>query len=120
MTNESVPDANYTGDFAAVRADENAWIMHRRQAAGLPAPAGDLVGLAFSGGGIRSATFNLGVLQTLEASGILRSVDYLSSVSGGGYAASCYTWLRAKLAEIPSGGVFAAPLADGSGSVLDW
>jgi hypothetical protein len=45
----------------------------------------DLVGLAFSGGGIRSATFNLGVLQRLQELDLLRNVDYLSTVSGGGY-----------------------------------
>ncbi len=51
-----------------------------------------LLGLAFSGGGIRSATFNLGVLQALARSGLLRYVDYLSTVSGGGYIGS---WLTA-------------------------
>jgi hypothetical protein len=45
----------------------------------------DLVGLAFSGGGIRSATFNLGILQGLADSGLIRTFDYLSTVSGGGY-----------------------------------
>lgn len=45
----------------------------------------DLVGLAFSGGGIRSATFNLGVLQGLAEQKLLKNVDYLSTVSGGGY-----------------------------------
>ncbi|MDE1176098.1 MAG: hypothetical protein PW789_05765 [Edaphobacter sp.] len=44
-----------------------------------------LSGICFSGGGIRSATFNLGVLQGLAASDRLNSFDYLSSVSGGGY-----------------------------------
>jgi len=44
-----------------------------------------LVGLAFSGGGIRSATFNLGVLEALKENSLLRLVDYLSTVSGGGY-----------------------------------
>ena len=44
-----------------------------------------LTGLAFSGGGIRSATFCLGVLQTLAELGLLDHLDYLSSVSGGGY-----------------------------------
>src|SRR5579872_4322318 len=52
----------------------------------------DLLGLAFSGGGIRSATFNLGVLQALAKHKILRYVDYLSTVSGGGYIGS---WLYA-------------------------
>jgi len=55
----------------------------------------DLFGLAFSGGGIRSATFNLGILQALERLGALRHVDYLSTVSGGGYIGSFWsTWLR--------------------------
>ena len=44
-----------------------------------------LVGLAFSGGGIRSATFNLGILQALAQLRLLRYFDYLSTVSGGGY-----------------------------------
>lgn len=44
-----------------------------------------LTGICFSGGGIRSATFNLGVLQGLAASDRINSFDYLSTVSGGGY-----------------------------------
>jgi hypothetical protein len=42
-------------------------------------------GIAMSGGGIRSATINLGFLQTLNKFGILQRADYLSTVSGGGY-----------------------------------
>ena len=45
----------------------------------------DAVGLSISGGGIRSATFALGVVQQLAREGILHQVDYLSTVSGGGY-----------------------------------
>jgi len=52
----------------------------------------NLVGLAFSGGGIRSATFGLGVLEALKAKGLLRKIDYLSTVSGGGYIGA---WLSA-------------------------
>jgi hypothetical protein len=44
-----------------------------------------LAGLAFSGGGIRSATFNLGIVQALAEMKLLRDFDYLSTVSGGGY-----------------------------------
>jgi hypothetical protein len=44
-----------------------------------------LFGLSFSGGGIRSATLNLGILQGLADLGLLKFVDYLSTVSGGGY-----------------------------------
>ncbi|WP_020653731.1 patatin-like phospholipase family protein [Massilia niastensis] len=49
------------------------------------AHAGALAGLALSGGGVRSATFGLGVLQALAGQGLLRRMDYLSTVSGGGF-----------------------------------
>jgi hypothetical protein len=52
----------------------------------------ELAGLAFSGGGIRSATFNLGVLQGLAKFNKVRTFDYLSTVSGGGYIGN---WLGA-------------------------
>lgn len=55
-------------------------------------PSQTTVGLALSGGGIRSATFGLGVLQALAARNKLASFDYLSTVSGGGYIGS---WLSA-------------------------
>ena len=45
----------------------------------------DLCGLAISGGGIRSATFGLGIIQGLAVSGLLPRFDYISTVSGGGY-----------------------------------
>src|SRR5262245_25394760 len=54
-----------------------------------------LTARCLSGGGIRSATFNLGVLQRLAKIGLLADFDYLSSVSGGGYIASWLrTWMR--------------------------
>ena len=52
----------------------------------------NLVGLALSGGGIRSATFGLGVLEGLKPLGLLKKIDYLSTVSGGGYIGA---WLSA-------------------------
>ena len=48
-------------------------------------------GVSFSGGGIRSATFNLGIIQGLAESNLLSRIDYLSTVSGGGYIGS---WLH--------------------------
>jgi hypothetical protein len=48
-------------------------------------------GVCLSGGGIRSATFNLGILQGLTQRGLLPFIDYLSTVSGGGYIG---TWLH--------------------------
>lgn len=50
--------------------------------------ASSLTGLALSGGGIRSATFSLGVLQALAERRKFHSLDYLSTVSGGGYIGS--------------------------------
>jgi len=55
-------------------------------------PGRPLTGLAFSGGGIRSATFNLGIVQALAELRLLRQFDYLSCVSGGGYIGG---WLSA-------------------------
>jgi predicted acylesterase/phospholipase RssA len=75
---------------------EQAYIRRWREARGDAEQAGEpehLVGLALSGGGIRSATFALGVLQALAHRGLLSKVDYLSTVSGGGYIGSALTWL---------------------------
>jgi hypothetical protein len=51
-------------------------------------PSGEVVGFALSGGGIRSATFCLGVFQALAQLGQLARIDYISTVSGGGYFGS--------------------------------
>ncbi len=48
----------------------------------------DTLGLALSGGGIRSSSFCLGILQALAGSDWLKRVDILSTVSGGGYIGS--------------------------------
>ncbi len=56
--------------------------------------------LCISGGGIRSATFGLGVLQGLAQCHLLRHFDYLSTVSGGGYIGS---WLSAWIRRHPEG-----------------
>ena len=59
-----------------------------------------LAGLCLSGGGIRSATFCLGILQALAARDLLKNFDYLSSVSGGGYI---HQWLAAWIHREPRG-----------------
>jgi hypothetical protein len=109
-------------EFNAVLAAELQQIEFRRQKRHLAAPPPEgksgggatppledvraaahkrqLVGLAFSGGGIRSATFNLGVLQGLAGLGLLKYCDYLSTVSGGGYiGAWLCAWMRRRGAE---------------------
>src|SRR5260370_29399058 len=51
--------------------------------------------LCISGGGIRSATFALGALQSMADHGFLTEFDYLSTVSGGGYVGSWLTaWIQ--------------------------
>ena len=75
---EEVPD---------LKTDDPAWAKVIEEA-----HRANFVGLAFSGGGIRSATFNLGVLQALADLKLLCRIDYLSTVSGGGYIGS---WLMA-------------------------
>lgn len=104
LTND--PEAQFHDE---VFPEELREIADRRDATGCgspvrkPAAASDapqrpstrlgLVGLAFSGGGIRSATFCLGVLQALAAQRVLPKVDYLSTVSGGGFIGSCLSSL---------------------------
>ncbi|MBC7983258.1 MAG: patatin-like phospholipase family protein [Candidatus Obscuribacterales bacterium] len=89
-----IPDAQWsetlTNLFVALgdKAQDLAWKTHadkNPQRKGIA----NLVGLALSGGGIRSATFNLGVLQVLAWTKLLNAVDYLSTVSGGGYIGAC-------------------------------
>jgi hypothetical protein len=77
-----------------VLAAELAHLHHHRHPSKAPEQMRrTLVGLALSGGGIRSATTNLGVLQALAELRILPLVDYLSTVSGGGYIGSCLSTL---------------------------
>ena len=75
--------------FEAIYVDERAAILERRLRSGKLAdpkqPLTDLRGLALSGGGIRSATFCLGVLQQLAKDERIGCFDYLSTVSGGGF-----------------------------------
>ena len=63
--------------------------VHGKKAADKP------TAVCLSGGGIRSATFNLGVLQGLARHGLLDKFDYLSTVSGGGYIGSWFSaWIN--------------------------
>ncbi len=63
-------------------------------------PGKTTVGLALSGGGIRSASFALGLLQAMAKYQLLKQVDYLSTVSGGGYIGSSLAWVLHKTWKI--------------------
>jgi hypothetical protein len=68
--------------------------------------------LCLSGGGVRSAAFNLGVLQGLARLGLLDRFHYLSTVSGGGYI-GCWlsAWRhRAGIADVSRGLSWPDPL----------
>jgi len=112
--------------LAAQYAEEHDYIRERRsiltprhRSASSAVPQ-KLVGLAFSGGGIRSASFSLGVLQAMNDLRIYDQVDYLSAVSGGAYAAG---WLQAHLGADPGALVYDRlsyeVTADSADSLLD-
>lgn len=52
--------------------------------------ADTMVGLALSGGGSRAAVFGAAVIEALEKAGWGARLTHISSVSGGGFAASYY------------------------------
>ena len=81
-----------------IRKDEADAVEARRAASfpgdgnpSRPAAGLDAIGLALSGGGIRSAAFSMGVVQVLAEREFLKEVDFLSTVSGGGYTGSFLT-----------------------------
>lgn len=93
------------------------------------------VGLALSGGGVRSATFALGLMRgmaqsgnasatkevppetrTLASDGLLGRLDYLSTVSGGGYTGGMFGRLVATLGIQQAQSL----MADASSPVLEW
>lgn len=87
-------DALHLGCRPLIEA-ERAVLSGRREHYALQPPddaKAPLTGLALSGGGIRSATFSLGVMQALAEADLLKRIDYLSTVSGGGYLGTSLVW----------------------------
>jgi hypothetical protein len=99
-------------------------------AAQLPENGTDVWGLALSGGGIRSATFSLGLLRGLAREKLLSRFDVLSTVSGGGYVGSLlgrlYDRERPDAQQITNPSVVAAAdrvekaMADGESTWFGW
>ena len=98
MESNKNKEPNFISDVFSAELEE---IKLRRKNVGIstsklkgkPSTNNELSGIAISGGGIRSATFSLGVVQELARKGLLKSADYLSTVSGGGYTGSCISSL---------------------------
>jgi hypothetical protein len=59
-------------------------------------------GISCSGGGIRSAAYNLGALQVLQTEGVLKESRYLTAVSGGSYIAASYAMIASRSDPRPS------------------
>jgi hypothetical protein len=108
---QNPPIAHMTNEvfgFADLLASEEVWIESRAQMRRIKSvPRGNVrevparqIGLAVSGGGVRSATYGLGVLQALakpmeHGHSLLEQLGYISSVSGGSYINSWLTaWMR--------------------------
>ena len=81
--------ASWRGQSEARRqrsAEVRRW-WHSKDRDQIKTPPANLVGLAISGGGIRSATFGLGLIQGLARGprDAFSRVDIVSTVSGGSY-----------------------------------
>jgi hypothetical protein len=76
-------------------------LPEQSEASGLVGGCNDSIGLALSGGGIRSAAFCTGVMQGLQRHGVISKLDYLSTVSGGGYAGAAVSLGLAKTGKFP-------------------
>ncbi len=102
MFNSSEDPSNHLAnpklyEFCEVLEQEQAFLKNREAAgdsSGTQSVDQENFSICFSGGGIRSAAFNLGVLQALAEKKLLPKIDYLSTVSGGGYIGS---WFMALL-----------------------
>jgi hypothetical protein len=112
-TPASVPSAGCERFFPRkLREAEEALIARRRQHAELEGEREhENIGIACSGGGIRSATFCLGFFQAVAKGGLLAKVDYVSTISGGGYFGS---FLGSLFVHGPTGSSTPPP-ADSSG-----
>jgi predicted acylesterase/phospholipase RssA len=73
--------------FSESEVDHERWVIDNPN---------DVVGLALSGGGIRSGIFNLGFLQGLADLDLLRHFHYLATVSGGGYIGGWWSTYRSR------------------------
>ena len=85
-------------DHSYAKTDDDVWIAEREHLNKFLDEKEKLSdenrgwGLAISGGGIRSSSFGLGVIQELVNNSLLERMHYMSTASGGGYLGSALTF----------------------------
>jgi Patatin-like phospholipase len=106
-----------------VRLEIEAINTRREESRQIPDPEFDktidVAGLALSGGGIRSSAVCLGVLQALNHHDLLKRVDYLSTVSGGGYIGGSLTATMTRAQEFVFGKEVAGAAKSGAAEISD-
>jgi Patatin-like phospholipase len=95
---EKVPAAPRRQAASAVGRRTLRYVLYGARPAPLPSrlglveePEPGKLGICCSGGGIRSAAFNLGALQWLQEQKELEKAAYLAAVSGGSYIAAAFS-----------------------------
>jgi hypothetical protein len=101
---QGAPDASAVAEVADTKSTKSSEAGSEERSSDIPwetqCHRKNFFGICISGGGIRSATHALGVLQGLMKKGLLQQADYLSTVSGGGYIGS---WLQGILRRPAAG-----------------
>jgi hypothetical protein len=83
-------------DTRSIRQKLRPWLLGVVKESPPPAaepalePVPGRIGICCSGGGLRSAAYNLGALQALRDQDVLGKADYLTAVSGGSYIAAAH------------------------------
>lgn len=107
------------GGSDRIALSEAEALRKRREVAAIKVAPGEersTIGLALSGGGIRSATFCLGLLRGLARNKLLSEFDYLSTVSGGGYTGAMFGRLVSRVGIARAQEI----LERGDSSTLSW
>ena len=99
-TSSVLPDEILASELEIIKARRRCAYQSSDDAQ-LENPEAALRALSLSGGGIRSSTFSLGVIQALAKENMLKDFDYLSTVSGGGYTGSLLSSLLNGPAQKP-------------------
>lgn len=116
MSNETIsttlPQNVIDDELNVIRARRTSAYPGKPQKEQLDNIANDLRGLSISGGGIRSSTFSIGVIQSLAKENLFKDFDYISTVSGGGYTGSMLSTLLNNADESPADFPLEMPVGD--------